>query len=88
MSKEVIVRWPLRPSESASVSHALCMAMADLAEEEGGGEVPRRTYLKMCALAWAAEVFSQEVSAFFGGQFGECEDMLTLLEEKWRSARD
>lgn len=83
MSKEIVVRWPLRPSESAFITHALNMAMVDLVEEEGGGQVSRRAYLKMCALARAAEVFSEEVSAFFGNQLGEAEDALTDLEDKW-----
>lgn len=87
MSKESIVRWPLRASTSAQISHALCMTLADLVSEEGGGEISRRAHLKMCGLALAAEVFSQEVSAFFGGQLGECEDMLELIEARWGSGR-
>lgn len=84
MSKEVTVHWPLRPSESASIAHALNMALADLVEEEGGGEIARRAFLKMYALARAAEIFSREVSAFFGGQLGAAEDRLTELEDRWQ----
>ena len=85
MSAENPESWPLRPSHSASVSHALCMALFDLLHEEGGGEVSRRAYLKMCGLAKAAELFSKEVSGFFGNQRGEAEDLLEALEERFES---
>lgn len=41
-------------------------------------------FLKMYALARAAEIFSREVSAFFGGQLGAAEDRLTELEDRWQ----
>ena len=83
MSKESIVRWPLRPSQAASVAHGLTMALSDLLEEEGGGEVSRRAFLKACAIVTACEVFAGEVSHFFGGQLGDDETLLAEIEERF-----
>lgn len=87
MSDQIPLTWPLRPSHSAAVAHALCMALADLLIEQGGGEISRRAYLKACGLATAAELFAKETSGFFGNQRGEDEELLELLEEKWRPER-
>ena len=83
MSKESIVRWPLRPSHAASVAHGLAVALSDLLQEEGGGEIPRRAFLKACAIAAANEVLAGEVSHFFGGQLGDDETLLAEIEERF-----
>jgi hypothetical protein len=59
------------------------MAFSDLVLHEGGGEISRRRYLKLCALAKAAELFSREVSGFFGNQRGDNEELLEGLEDSW-----
>jgi hypothetical protein len=83
MSKDYLETFPLRPSHSTSVAYGLCMVMADLAEFEAGGETSRRAYLKMCALAVAAELFSKEAAHFFGSRKGEDEDRLEALEDNY-----
>lgn len=55
----------------------------DVIQEEGGGEISRRGYLKLYSLGLMAEFLSGEVSHFFAGQLGEAEDMLALIEDKW-----
>ncbi len=85
MSDEKPETWPLRPSHSSYITHALCMTLADLLHEEGG-DMSRRTYLKACGVATAAEAFSQEVSHWFGSRMGEEQEMLEELESN--SLRD
>lgn len=75
--------WPLRPSHSSYVLHGLCMALADLIHEEGGGSLSRRALLKAGGIATAAEVFAGEVADFFGGQAGEYENLLEQLENEF-----
>ena len=39
--------------------------------------------LKLYSPGVMAELFSGEMSHFFGGQLGEAEDMLALIEDRW-----
>lgn len=83
MSDEIPETWPLRPSHAAAVAHGLCMALADLIHHQGGPDVSRRAYLQMCGLATAAELFTNEVSHWFGSRMGEDEDSLERLEDRY-----
>lgn len=68
------------PSHSAHVVQGLCMALSDMLNDEGA-KPSRRTYLKMCALATAAEMLSRDVTGFFSGQAGEAEALLEQVEK-------
>ena len=83
MSEESPLSWPLSPSHSASVAYALCMALADLIHEEGGGEVSRRAFLQACGLATAAEVFSREAARWYGTRMGKDHDLLEALQARY-----
>ncbi|HEX7048041.1 MAG TPA: hypothetical protein VF275_10785 [Gammaproteobacteria bacterium] len=80
---EQIPAWRPCPTHVAHVTHQLCMALSDLIVDEAGGEMSRRSYLKLCGLAMAAEVFSAEVARFFGNQEGEDEAVLAALEARY-----
>lgn len=82
MSDELPETWPLRPSQNSTVTHGLCMALVDIVHGEGA-RMPRRVFLEMCAIATAAELFSGEVSHFFGNQRGDDQELLEALEARW-----
>ena len=86
MSHEKTQARPLRPCHSASVTSALCAAIADLLHESGS-DMSRRTYLKICGLAAAAEVFSGEAAGWYFQQMGEDHDLLEELQDRWLSGR-
>lgn len=77
--------WPLRPSESASVTHALCMAITDLLHESGS-DMSRRTYIKVCGLATAAAVFSNEAARWYFNRMGEDHELLEALEDRFQQS--
>ena len=81
MSQESPETWPLRPSHSASVTSALCAAIADLLHESGSN-MSRDTYLKVCGLATAAAVFSNEAARWYFNRMGEDHDLLEALEDR------
>lgn len=83
MSKDYLLTLPLSPSHSAAIVHGLCLALADLVEFEAGGETSRPAYLKMYAIATAAEVFSQEVAHFFGSRMDADHEMLEAIEARY-----
>ncbi|HEX7047674.1 MAG TPA: hypothetical protein VF275_08920 [Gammaproteobacteria bacterium] len=72
---------PLRPSDAAHVTQALCAALSDLLHQEGAAP-SRRTYLIMCGLASAADFFSHEVSHWFGSRTGEDLERLEAIQER------
>lgn len=78
---------PLPPSHAAAVTHALCMALADIVRDEVNATVSRRTLLKATGLAQAAEVFAAEVVHFFGNRQGEDEDLLEALEARYTETK-
>lgn len=84
MSQESPENWPLRPSHSASVTSALCAAIADLVQQSGS-DMPRDTYLKVCGLATAAAVFSDKAARWYFNLKGEDHDLLEELEDRWSS---
>ena len=83
MSHEKPHQWPLPPSQSASVTEYLCMAMKDVVEHEAGSRMSRRTYLKLYGLAMAAEVFSRDAARWYTNLSGEDHDLLEGLEERY-----
>lgn len=87
MSDESSPRLPLYPSQSAIVAHQLCMVLSDLVHREAGNGMSHRTYLMMCGLATAAEVFSGELAHWFGSRTGDDQEVLEGLEEKYAAAR-
>jgi len=74
---------PLRPSIAAHVTHQLCMAIADVVQDDAGGEMSRRAYLKLCGLATAAELFSRDAAHWYVNLLGEDHDLLVALEERY-----
>lgn len=86
MTDKLSLQWPLLPSQAAGVTHYLCMAMADIVTREGGGEMSRRTYLKLYGLAMAAELVSGEAAGWYGRLKGEDEELLEGLEERYLKA--
>lgn len=87
MSPDKSETWPLRPSHASATLTGLCLALADLIEAEGGGEISRRAYLKMHSLALMAELLSHELTHWFGSQVGEDEDLLEAIQDKWVGKR-
>lgn len=83
MPQDKSLNWPLLPSQAASVTHCLCMAIADVIHHEAGGEMSRRSYLKLCGLATAAELFSRDAARWYGSLMGEDQELLEGLEERW-----
>lgn len=78
---------PLPPSHAAAVTHALCMALADVMRDEVNAIVSRRTLLKATGLAQAAEVFAAEVVHFFGNRQGKDEDLLEAIEARYMEVK-
>lgn len=83
MNDELSLEWPLRPSQAASLTHYLCLAMADIVNHEAGREMSRRSYLKLCGLSLAAELISREAAGWYGRLKGEDEELLEGLEERY-----
>lgn len=83
MSKLHLESFPLRPGHTAHVLHGLCLALADLVEEEAGGDTSRRAFLKMARIATAAELFAREVAHWFGSRLGEDHDLLEELQARY-----
>ena len=71
-----------RPERFSGLMGSLCMALADLIQDAAGGEMSRRTYLKLCGLAMAAELYSAEVSGFFGNQEDDGEEGAKASRQK------
>lgn len=84
MSSKSPEKLHLRPSKAASLTHALCTAINDLVQEEGS-DMSRRTYLKVCGLAAAAEMFSDASARFHFNLMGEDHDQLEAIEDRWSS---
>lgn len=82
MSSENPENWPFRPSHTASVTHALCAAIKDLLHESGS-DMSRSTYLKVCGLAAAAEMFSDQAARWYFNRMGEDHDLLEALENRY-----
>ncbi|HEX7048521.1 MAG TPA: hypothetical protein VF275_13220 [Gammaproteobacteria bacterium] len=83
MSAENFGTRPLRPSHAASALNGICLALADLIQMHGSGEVSHRTHLKMHSLAMMAELLSRDVSRWFGSQAGEDHDLLEALQDRY-----
>ena len=81
MSDDYPQSWPLRPSHAAYVINGLNMAIVDLVHAEGSDEMTRRGFLKMVALATAAELFSREVALWMG----TCEVMTWMCWRRWKT---
>ena len=75
--------WPLPPSVAASVTHQLCAAIFDVIHHEAAGGMSRRSYLKLCGLATAAEVFSRDAAHWYVSLMGEDHEMLVALEARY-----
>lgn len=86
MSKESPDTWPLLPAHSAYAVHGLCMAIADLIQEEGGAP-SRRALLKAAGIATAAELFAGELAHFFSTRMGEDHELLEAIEDRYLEAR-
>ncbi len=81
MSDEKPETWPLRPDESAYVTHGLCMVIADVVRDHGP-DLSRRAMLELGSLATAAELFSAEVAHFFGSRLDD-HDALEAMQERY-----
>lgn len=83
MPQDPSQEWPLPPSVTAAVAYQLCMAIFDVVQDEAGSGMSHRSFLKLCGLATAAEVFSREAAEWYGNLKGEDEELLEGLLERY-----
>lgn len=80
MSDESPETWPLRPAHAAYTLQGLCLALSDVAREEGS-TLSRRALLKVAGITTAAELVSGELAHWFGSRMGDDHDLLERLQD-------